>query len=151
MSFKPDFLHHFIEDEIIRGYEEPRLNFYFTPLTMECYFTYTFKSRTKESVNLETIFENFFLNGLILSRSQFEERLSQQSDFTIPAKNLGQFIQGESTFSTYVAEDITGDHFKKYMHNFQIFLKFFIETGSYVDDSDNMWKIILLVEKVTFA
>lgn len=136
---------------MIRGYEDPRLEFFFTPITMECYFRYSYKSRTKESINLETLFEPFFLNGLITSRPQFEKKLAEQSNFDIPAKITGQLVQGESTFSTYVVENITGQAFKKYMHHFQIFLKFFIETGSYIDDSDEMWKIIFMVETVLFC
>lgn len=148
VSFKPDFLHHFIEDEIIRGYEEPRLDFYFMPITMECYFKYTCKSRTRESVNLDTLFEPFFINGLITDRLKFEQKFAQQQDFEVPAKLLGQLVKGQSIFYTYVVEDVTDPAFNHYMLNFQIFLKFFIETGSYIDDTDSMWKIILMIEKV---
>lgn len=151
VSFKAEFMHHFIEDEIIRGYEEPRLDFYFTPITMDCYFNYTWKSRSKESVNLDTLFYPFFLNGLIMDRKKFEEKLAEQDRFEVPAKLLGQLTKGESTFFTYVVDDITVPAFKHYMHNFQIFLKFFIETGSYVDDSDSIWKIILMIEKVSLS
>lgn len=115
---------------------------------MECYFKYTCKSRTKDSINLETFFEPFFINGLITCRKTFEEKLNQQAAFEIPAKLLGQLVKGESTFCTYVVEDVTSKEFANYMHNFQIFLKFFIETGSYIDSSDSMWKIILMIEKV---
>lgn len=148
VSFKADFLHHFIEDEIIRGYEEPHLDFYFTPLTMDCYFRYTCKSRTKESLNLETIFYPFFINGLITERSEFEKKLREQSSYEVPAKLLGQLIKEETTFQTYVVENVTEPCFNHLMKNFQIFLKFFIETGSYIDDHDPMWKIVLMIEQV---
>lgn len=148
VSFKPEFLHHFIEDEIIRGYEEPRLDFFFAPLTMECYFRYTYKSRTRESINLELPFENFFLNGLITERAEFEKKLQGQQQFQIPGKPLGQVVRQESVFDTYLVEDITEPRINHYMKNFQIFLKFFIETGSYVDDSDPIWKHMLMVERV---
>ena len=118
---------------------------------MDCYFKYSFKSRTKDSINLETFFQNFFLNGLITCRQEFEKKLAQQSSFEIPAQISGRLIQGDSTFSTYVVENVTTETFKKYMHNFQIFLKFFIETGSYIDDSDEMWKIIFMIEEVNFS
>lgn len=126
------------------------MDFYFTPLTMDCYFTYSFKSRSRESVNLETYFEAFFINGLILERPKFEAKLAEQSSFEVPAKLLGQLVKGDSTFYTYVKEDITDPAFTMYMLNFQIFLKFFIETGSYVDETDPMWKIVLMIEKVPF-
>lgn len=148
VSFKAEFLHHFIEDEIIRGYEEPHLDFYFAPLTMDCYFKYTCKSRTRESINLETIFEPFFINGLIHDRKIFEEKLGQQSAFNIPAKLIGQVTRQESVFDTYLIEDITEPQFNHYMKNLQIFLKFFIETGSYVDDTDPIWKHIIMIERV---
>lgn len=148
VSFKPEFLHHFIEDEIIRGYEEPRLDFFFAPLTMDCYFRYTCKSRTRDSVNLETFFETFFLNGLITERPLFEQKLQLQADFCVPGKLVGQVVRQEAAFDTYLIEDITEPHINNYLKNFQIFLKFFIETGSYVDDSDHMWKHILMIERV---
>lgn len=148
ISFKPEFLHHFIEDEIIRGYEEPKLDFFFAPLTMDCYFSYSFKSRTKESVNLEIYFETFFLNGLITERAVFEERLKSQRTFVIPAKRIGQVERLDAVIDTYFVEDITEPAINHYLKHFQIFLKFFIETGSYVDDSDSMWKHILMVERV---
>lgn len=143
-------MHHFIEDEIIRGYEDPKLDFYFTPITMDCYFNYTWKSRSRESINLETLFYPFFINSLITERDKFEEKLAKQSEFEVPAKVVGQLHKGDSTFYTYVVEDVTEPRFNKYMLNFQIFLKFFIETGSYIDDTDPIWKIILMIEKVSF-
>ena len=115
---------------------------------MECYFRYSYKSRTKESINLETIFEPFFINGLITDRNKFEAKLSLQDEFEIPAKAIGKVYRESSEYYTYLVEDVTETKINHYMKNIQIFLKFFIETGSYIDDSDSIWKIILMIEKV---
>lgn len=115
---------------------------------MDCYFRYTCKSRTRESLNLEPIFDPFFINGLITERKKFEEKLHKQQAFVIPGKPLGQVVRSDAVYDTYYIEDITEPNINYYMKNFQIFLKFFIETGSYVDDTDAIWKHILMVERV---
>lgn len=115
---------------------------------MECYFRYTYKSRTRESLNLEPLFENFFINGLITERAEFEKKLERQADFKISGKHIGQVNRQDASYDTYLIEDITEANINRHLKNFQIFLKFFIETGSYIDDSDPIWKLILMFERV---
>lgn len=115
---------------------------------MECYFRYSCKSRSKESVNLDIHFDTFFLNGLITDRPTFEKILEKQAEFVIPGKHIGQVVRQDATYETYYVEDLTEKCINRYLKNFQIFLKFFIETGSYVDDTDPMWKHIFMIEKV---
>lgn len=149
VTFKADFLHHFIEDEIIRGYANPKLHFYFTPVTMECFFSYTFDRRSPDAVNLETVFEAFFVNDLILDRKVFEEKLSKQSTYELPGKKIDSVKRGESEFEIYYAENLTDERMAWFNRNIQVFLKFMIETGSYIDETDSLWKIIFMVERVS--
>lgn len=146
VTFAPEFLHHFIEDEIIRDYEDPKLHFYFTPLTMDCYFKAEFKSRQEGAPNLLSYFEDFFLNGLITDRAEFEKRLEEQKDFKVPAKKLSTLSRGKNKFDLYLADNILDEAFRKFLKNMQIYLKFFIENGSYIEDDDSMWKLLVMVE-----
>jgi GNAT superfamily N-acetyltransferase len=136
-----------VEDEKLGGYLNPKLNFYFTPITMECFFTFTFEKKHSEAVNPETLFEEFFLNGLVPSRAAFEQKLAKQSEFNIPGKDINSIKQGGYDFDTYLIENVTKPDVNNYNKNIQIFLKFFIETGSYIDDEDPAWKLLLLIER----
>lgn len=148
ITFKPEYLHHFIEDEVIKGYESPVLNFYFTPATMDCYFTYTFSKKQAGAPKLEDLFTEFFVNGLILDKSLFLAKLSQQQSFEIPGAKVGSIAQQERTFDVFLASDRDRDSYVRFNNNIQIFLKFFIETGSYVDAEDVNWKFIFMFENV---
>ena len=148
ITFVPEYLHHFIEDETIRGYADPQLHFYFTPLTMECYFAYTYKHKDPDAPLLESFFFDFFLNGLIMNRKQFENKLAIDQDFKPPGRNIGSYHQGHSEFQCRVVEDQTNPEFSYFNKNIQIFLKFFIETGSYVESDDPMWKFLYMIEVV---
>jgi hypothetical protein len=141
-------LHHFIEDEVIRGYGNPRLDFYFTPVTMECYFKYTYDKKGPDAVNLETIFEPFFLNELILDRAVFEEKLTHQKGYEIPGKLIDTIEKDGTKFDFFYAENLVEPRMADFNRNIAIFLKFMIETGSYVDETDSLWKIIFMVERV---
>lgn len=133
---------------MIRGYADPQLHFYFTPLTMDCYFKYTYKHRDPESPLLESYFMDFFLNGLYLDRHIFEKRFEAHNDFVLPGKLIGSHHDGNSEFQCRVIEDQREPEFSYYNKQIQIFLMFFIETGSYVEANDPMWKFVYMVEMV---
>lgn len=118
---------------------------------MQCYLSFTYEKKHAEAVNPETYFEDFFLNGLVATRSAFEQRLASEADFAFPGKHINTLKQGESILETYLIEDVTQTGINHYNKNIQVFLKFFIETGSYIDDSDPAWKLLLLLERRTDA
>jgi hypothetical protein len=148
---KPEFLHQFIEDEMIRGYEEPQLHFYFARSSLDCYFHYSFKSKSPDAVNLETYFADIFGEFLLLSRKSFEQKLEDQQRFEIPAKVFDRVIRDGKEYQAYLVEDITKPDFSSFNHKMQIFLKFFIETSSFIEAGDDMWKVAFLIEKVLAA
>jgi Histone acetyl transferase HAT1 N-terminus len=148
VTMRPEFLHQFIEDETIRGYEDPQLHFYFARTSLDCYFNYTFKSKSPEAVNLESYFTEIFDEFLTLNRKQFEQKLEEQQNFEIPAKVFDSFVRGDKEYQAYLVEDITKPDFARFNYKMQIFLKFFIETSSFIEAEDNMWKVAFLVEKV---
>ncbi len=148
---RPEFLHQFIEDEMIRGYEDPQLHFYFARTSLDCYFHYTFKSKSPDAVNLETYFAEVFGEFLLLDRKLFEQKLLEQQAFEIPAKVFETTVRGDKEYQAYLVEDITKKDFARFNFKMQIFLKFFIETSSFIEADDAMWKVAFLVEKVRTA
>lgn len=146
VTFKPEYMHHFIEDEVVRGYKNPELHFYFSHLTMECYFHYTFEAAEKDAVNLDAHFKHFFKNGLILDRGVFESKLWKQED---TQSEIGTLLASKTqNGEVYELREIV-DYGKDkksthFVQNIQIFLKFYIETGSYIDDEDHMWRLLML-------
>lgn len=148
VTLKPEFLHQFIEDEIIRGYEDPELHFYFAPITLDCYISYKYKSRTTESVNLESYFEEFFKEHLIVDRRVFEKIISSQNDFKIPATLFNTITRDGKEFETYIIDDITNKEFQTFNYKMQVMLKFFIETSSIIEEDDTLWKVAFMIEKV---
>ena len=148
MSFKPKFMHQFLEDDLISGYQGLRLDFYFAPLTMDCYFNYSFTKRSRDSINLELYFEPYFKNGLIRNRAEFVKRLEQQNKFQIPGTYKCQVVRSDARYDTYVVADLTEKHFNWFLRNFQIFLLFFIESGCLIDTCDQDWKLVMMIEKV---
>lgn len=148
MSFKPAFMHQFVEDDLIAGFEDLHLNFYFTPLSLDCYFTYSYKSRTRDSINLEFLFDPHFKNGLITDRAEFERKIKEQANFVIPAKPESRVARQGIFYDTYTVQDMTEPKFAKYLKNVQVFLLFFIENGRLIDHCDSSWKMVLMYEKV---
>lgn len=136
-----------MEDEKIEGYLNPKLDFFFTPITMHCFFRFTYEKKNSEAVNPETYFEEFFLNGLVPTRQAFEQRLLKETDYAYPGKHINTLVQGENKYETYLIENVTEADINHYNKNIQVFLKFFIETGSYIDDEDPAWKLLLLIER----
>lgn len=136
-----------MEDEKLEGYLNPKLDFFFTPITMYCYFRFTYEKKNAEAVNPETYFEEFFLNGLVPTRQAFEQRLLKETDYLFPGKHINTLVQDEKKYETYLVENVTLADINHYNMNIQVFLKFFIETGSYIDDEDPAWKLLLLIER----
>jgi hypothetical protein len=148
LTFKPKFMHHFIEDELIAGYTDLKLDFYFAPLTMDCYFTYTYKSRSRSSFNIDQLFEEYFKNGFINTRAQFEKVLLEQNSFEIPGRFETQVSRNGVFYNTYLVENLTEPKFFWYLKNIQVFTLFFIENGRLIDKCNEQWKLLFMIEQV---
>lgn len=150
-------MHQFFEDEEkVKGHMDPKIDLYFTPGSLHCYLLSDFEDKKDDATELLQNFHEFFLAGWTEDSDEFLRQLEANRSFVPPGEETGEFqlsnsdykvtFQLKKTKKIFEIKDSLSPEWIKYNRRLQVFIKFYIETGSYIDDEDGDWKIELLFE-----
>ncbi len=156
VAFNPDFTYEFFgEDEEIEGFKDLSIDIYFTACSLLPYIHISYSDK-KQSVSvasvLDPILEKLFPDGdwsdkedieWTLKKPIFEDWLKKNQN----AKPIGEKVNEYSgkegdTYEVYKCTFET-PHFANFHRRLQIFLLWFIEGASYIEEDDR-WIIYLL-------
>ncbi|KAK9369669.1 acyl-CoA N-acyltransferase [Lipomyces kononenkoae] len=103
--------------------------------------------KVQEGDNPEAKLREFLPKDLFTEESQWLENTKDATrTFTPPGERVGSYNHNKSTFEIWKAP-ISDVKQRRLHERMQIFVLFFIEGGSYIDFTDDRWRIYTLFEK----
>jgi histone acetyltransferase 1 len=146
-GFDPGWLHHFFDsEEQVVGYMDPEINLYFTKGSMHALLKIDFEDKKPEAEDLKKYFDENFVQGYYEDETEFLKVWESAKAFVPPGKEIEQFDLAGATYKILTIEDPTDPEWVKYNERIQVWIKFMIENGSYIDSDDEEWKIYTLFE-----
>lgn len=156
-SFHPEYTHQIFGDsEKIFGFKGLRIELYMTPGGLSTYLGMSYDSKADQSVvkakadaPLATLAE-WLAPEYSTSKEQFITQLEAEASFKPTGELVHRFQIEDSEqkreFEIYFNKSDTPE-FEEYLARLQIYLIFYIEGASYLDLSDDRWRVFLLFEK----
>lgn len=81
-NFKVDYFHHFKDDEELKGYLEPKLDFYMSPTSSKCYYEFSCNSLGQNVEDPIKYFETQIPGGIIKDKKEFLELVEKDKEFS---------------------------------------------------------------------
>ncbi|KAL4501249.1 hypothetical protein ABPG73_013987 [Tetrahymena malaccensis] len=139
MLFKPNYVHQIYgQEEEIEGYEDLQINIYMLSGSLHTLIEYSYGKKMKQHEDfLQKLRDNCFVSDFCLKRKEFNQHMNNEKSFKpigdkfkeITAKN------GEK-FEIYYCNTQKHPEFSEYKKRMQVFAKFYIEVGSYIEDNE---------------
>ena len=154
-SFHPEFTHQLFGDtEMIFGYRGLKIKLYFSASKLRVYFV---KEATEEvdpansqGVSADPIVaiinQKMELPQHFNNIDKFVQCLENEADFRPHGEKLHEFQSGDSTYEIYFSTRDTKD-FLEYHEQMRLFLLWFIDGASYIDQDDDHWNYFVVFEK----
>jgi len=114
---------------------------------MDCYYSFSFedKHRSIERLPIDVLSE-FFEAGLITDKLEFLQLLKADTLFVPSGKKLCSHLRNDNVYEIYFVEHHGDQAFRENLKRAQIWIKFLIETGSYVDLDDPAWNYLTVYQ-----
>lgn len=145
----------FGDTEMIFGYRGLKLKMYFSASKLRLYFA----KEAAEEVDpddcqgisadnvVREIEKKLELPPYFSNVDKFVQCLSTEDDFRPPGEKLHEFQSGDSTYEIYFATRDTKD-FLEYHEQMRLFLLWFIDGASFIDQDDDRWNYFMVFERV---
>ena len=160
-DFQPTFTYAiFGDEEKVFGYKDLKIKLYFASGSLYCYLGFTYAARVGEGaskrlapgVQPQDIVG--MVNEKIVDRRSVTHNLDDflkrakrdEATFQPMGSKMHEYTVDGRVFEMYEC-DFETPRFKQYHRSLQLFLVFFIEGASYVDEDDLNWKFVLLFER----
>jgi histone acetyltransferase 1 len=154
-TFRPVFTHQLFTDEEIIGYKKPSLTLYFTSGALYTYMKVDYEEKLPGAVDIEQIVAKKLLAGFTNDLQQFHSHVNDP--FIPPGNKVLEYdvpsVETPASRDTVTFEVYHGSFdtpgLREFHERLQVFLLFFIDRSSYINDQDSVWELLLLFEKRT--
>ncbi|EGW35053.1 histone acetyltransferase type B catalytic subunit [Spathaspora passalidarum NRRL Y-27907] len=152
INFSPTFTYPIFGDaETIYGYKDLVIFLCFDHFTFKPFFNvkYSAKLDDPDIVDLEQVLRKFLPESAIYKdESKWADSIQEEKEagYTIPGELIDSFEKDDSAYEIYKinVKDASGLELHKRL---QILVLLFIEAGSYIDTSDELWDLYVLYNK----
>ncbi|ODM94910.1 Histone acetyltransferase type B catalytic subunit [Orchesella cincta] len=176
VGFKPEMCHQiFNQSETIFGYENLKIQLYFTAGSLHTFLGIRFKSKVSQTLadgaepdnlieKLGAVLRSNYTSNLddfsakIDKEHQFQPFGELIHSFTVDRKPSAEVVNGSGrshsngdvtiskTYEIYVC-DISIPKFQDYLIKMETFVLWFIDAASFLDSDDERWKFYVMYEK----
>ncbi len=139
------------EEEKIFGYKDLVIKLYYAPGSLETYFSINYSAQidlpNTRPEEIKTRLTDLLIPGFYDNLETFMHKVElDQTQFKPLGEKMGQYELDECVFEFYHCTMSTRG-FKEYHGRLQLFLMWFIEGSSFIDQDDPKWEIMLLFKK----
>lgn len=152
-EFTPEFTYPIFGDkEQIFGYKNLSIKLYYASGSLTTYFDVTYDKKAPLADNAVERIKEFIPNDFITNYDTFLQTIKSDSEnFRPMGEKFSEYRLNDDddrVYEIYKATFVT-PRFKEFHRRLQIFVLFYIEAGSYIDEDDDKWEIALIFEKKT--
>ncbi|ODQ79663.1 hypothetical protein BABINDRAFT_162030 [Babjeviella inositovora NRRL Y-12698] len=150
VTFAPQFTYPIFGDaETVFGYKNLAINLVFDSWTMKPFLNVKYDEKLADHEEKE-LYDKLlaFLPEEVMLRDEgawVDACTRERATFEIPGTKIASFTSRDSAFSVYRASfrDLNTLELHRRL---QIFVLLFIEAGSYIDETDDLWELFLVYE-----
>ncbi|KAL6057922.1 histone acetyltransferase 1 [Balamuthia mandrillaris] len=170
-TFHPTYTHQVFDNQIIRGYKEPRIDMYYTAGSLQLYLGLSYGERRvppasaypppKPNTEVYQTLNKFIPPDYTTNIDEFVKRLSTpfkppghvirtyKLDKHDSGKNEKAKDKGTEDQVSYMVTkgDFSSEEVKAFHRRIQVFVLWYIDRSSYLDDEDLEWEIYFIFEK----
>ncbi|EGR28703.1 hypothetical protein IMG5_170030 [Ichthyophthirius multifiliis] len=142
MEFKPLYVHQIYgQNEEIEGYEGLKVNIFILAGSLETLVEFQYEKKLQNCEDfLKKLKEFCFLEGFETNRKKFLEKIKEEQFFKPKGELIYEYKvsnseEKEQIFQIFYFNSKLHHFLENYKKKFQVFLKFFIEVASFVEES----------------
>ncbi|KAI9260837.1 acyl-CoA N-acyltransferase [Sporodiniella umbellata] len=154
-TFQPDFTYPIVGDhEQVFGYKDLAINLQYTSGSLQPYLDISFSSKYEGSYpvdDIRSLLQECLPKGLLSNQDRFYEQvMKDHQQFKPLGEKVHEYsregLDGEEQFEIYKTTFLD-PKFREYHERMKIFILFFIEGGSFIEDDDEKWEIFTTFKK----
>ncbi|CAG8575354.1 7130_t:CDS:10 [Diversispora eburnea] len=155
-EFSPEFSHQIFSNQQIFGYTNLKVKLRFASSSMTTYFGVTYDEKILDSTtnlvdDVEKTLSELLPDDYITNYDIFLQRVQTDAETFIPmGEKISEYrIDNDNSDKVYEIYKATfkTPRFKEFHKRLRIFVLFYIEAGSYIDEDEDHWEVMLVFEK----
>jgi histone acetyltransferase 1 len=160
-EFKPVYTHQMFSDTIY-GYRDLKVVMTFTPGGLRAHASCTYVSRVEDCDEDPAQVLLQYIPDCTRNPCEFAEWMAEDARWEPPGRKIHEYsLDGKGrggggggyldsdevvTYEIYIAS-LSDDRMRRFHRQLQFFILFYIDRSSFIDDKDDIWEVVLLVEK----
>lgn len=141
----------FGDEQLIYGYKKLRIKLHFASGSLALYLNVDYKAQletaTIKADNVEEKLYDFIPSTYEKNLDAFKEIVRRDNvEFKPPGEVIKTISTTDGDFEFYRAK-FSSPGFRDYHRRMQIFLLFYIEGATYIDEEDDRWEVVMMFKK----
>ncbi|KAI8906052.1 histone acetyltransferase type B catalytic subunit [Gorgonomyces haynaldii] len=145
VEFQPEYTYQVFDDEQILGYKDLKIKLCYSSGSLVCFLGLNYSQTAPFMKPLDPVKQlQKYLPQVTFNLQEFKSQV-QKDEFSF--KPMGELVHSTGDYEIYRCTFET-PRFKEYHRRMQVFLLWFIEGASFIEETDDNWQILLLFKKV---